>query len=262
MKNAEIEDVELENVTEYFQMMLDLGWKRNSIIRKSTALRELFKFLGKQNYRVLSWELIPIPEREYVKPRIADHGDYLKMVRAFTGDDRRTLRNLALSMLLWDSMCRIGEILSLNIDDIDTSEKRGVVKTEKSRGVRPMREIFWSKETNDALIEWIEKREYYRYRFDLFDDKALFIGLSGQKRGIRMHPNSVREIFRLACKRAGVEYINPHSMRHAGGMELATKGANNSVISSILGHSSLLASFVYTRIKDKQLHRQWDKYRS
>lgn len=259
-RNPDIEDIEVDDITEYFQAMIDLGWKKNSTLRKATALRELFKFLGKQNYRVLNWELIPIGEREYTLPKVASKEDFKIMLEMFDKDTRIDLRNRALALLLWDSMGRIGEVLSLNTEDINLNESRAIMKTEKNRGTRPVREIFWTEETNEALTKWIEKRKYYEEKYEL-NNPALFIGLDGRKVGERIHPNSVREIFRKNCEKAGIPYINPHSIRHAGGIDLAMNGANNSTISSLLGHTSLLSSFVYTRLKDTGLKEQWKKFR-
>lgn len=67
--------------------------------------------------------------------------------------------------------------------------------------------------------------------------------------------------FCLYMRNPEIETINAHSYRHRFGLELAKQGANNSVISNLLGHASLTSSFRYTMMRDNQLAEEYQKYR-
>jgi site-specific recombinase XerD len=100
----------------------------------------------------------------------------------------------------------------------------------------------------------------------LDEPEALFIGVKGGfhgqgARGKRLAICAAGEVFREYSNKAGLpQYLNAHSFRHHLGHELAKKGANNSVISSILGHSSLQSSYRYTALFDKELQLEYKKF--
>ena len=255
--DEQVGSVSIESIMKFLENTLSVGWDRNTVRRKSVALRQFFRFCELRKIpHSFDYRLIPVPELEYRAPRATDWATYKKLLDTFQGDDRRTIRNRAMARIFWDSMARIGEVLSINVDDLDFDRRCAVIKTEKSRGRKPVRQIFWPKdndETQNALKEWVEKRKEYS-SWGNFDDKALFISLSGEKRGQRLHPNGVRTVFREHSQQAGiVPHINPHAMRHAGGIEMALGGVNNSTISSILGHANINSSFIYTRLTDNVL---------
>jgi site-specific recombinase XerD len=60
---------------------------------------------------------------------------------------------------------------------------------------------------------------------------------------------------------AGLPYIfNSHSLRHKFGHDLARKGANNTVISSLLGHANLQSSYRYTELFGSEIDEQYAKF--
>jgi len=261
MKNPHIEEVKLEDVTEYFNLMGQLGWKWNGFITKSMALRKFYQFYGKQGHDVLSYELIPIPRREYNPPRVATEEEYRKLLSVIPDDsnDPRHIRNLAIVNMLWDTGARVGELVSLNIEDANLDGMKAVVKTEKSRGMKPFREIFWSENTNQNLHCWIEKRDELAQRTKFRDPDALFIGACRWQLGKRLTNGAVSIFLRHYSTKAEILTLNAHSFRHHMGHELAKKGANNSVISNILGHSSLTSSYLYTMMNNQELEREYRK---
>ena len=61
-------------------------------------------------------------------------------------------------MLFWDSGMRLGELISLNLSDLDFVKMRACIQTEKAKSVTPIRMVMWTEETNKALKEWVEKK--------------------------------------------------------------------------------------------------------
>jgi site-specific recombinase XerD len=117
--------------------------------------------------------------------------------------------------------------------------------------MRPVRSVFWYDECNDALKAWIEERDKFLRTRGATND-ALFV-ISHRDKGVaRIGPSAVGIAFRKASWVAGIAILNPHSLRHRKGHMLAKTGANNSIISGVLGHSSLASSYIYTMMNDSQ----------
>lgn len=259
MKDPHIEDIRIEDITGYFDLMKKLGWKWNGFLTKSIALRKFFQFYSMQKYDVLNWNLIPIPRREYNPPRVATEIEYEKLLNIIPQNtkDHRHIRNRAIINMLWDTGARIGELLSLNVDDIDLEKMSAVIKTEKSQGIKPFRQIFWFHKTNESLQNWIDRRNQLQAKRILRDPEALFIGCLRWQIGKRLSNSGVSTFLARYSDRAGMPVVNAHSFRHHLGLELAKRGANNSVISNILGHSSLMSSYRYTMMNNNDLETQY-----
>jgi site-specific recombinase XerD len=256
MRNPYIEDIKDDHVISYFNEMINLGWKQNALMPKSIAIRKFFEYCSNKGYAVIRHELIPIPQRTFVMPRVAQKEEYDKAMNALPSDstDSRVIRNRAIINLLYDTGARVGEIVSLNIDDMDFVNRIAVIKTEKSKGISPVRRIFWEKETNDDLLRWINARERITEKIPFKDPKALFVGVRNWQTGKRLTNSAVSIFMRHLSRELDLQCVlNPHSFRHMKGNDLSRMGANNSTISQILGHSSLASSYIYTMMSGKTL---------
>ncbi len=268
VRNCDIERVRLEDVTSWFSLLNDLQWQHNSFITKAQALRKFFEFYKMQGYLVLEPNLIPLPSKEYNIPRVASEENYRKLLSAFPvkTNDPRHIRNRAIVMLLWDTGARNSEILALDVNDMDTEKMHAVIKTEKSKGRRPFREIFWTEETNKALLAWITKREFLKKTKMQHMDECLFpsicssagLNLSGR----RLTNKGVAEFLRRYSNRAGIPYINAHSFRHHMGHDIISQGGSAADVMNILGHATLASSSIYTMMTGKELENRYNIFKN
>lgn len=263
MRDPEIECVRIEDITEYFDLMAKLGWKWNGFLTKSIALRKFFEFFNRTGYEVMNYHLIPIPRREYNPPRVATEEEYQKLLRVIPEktEDHRHIRNLALVNMLWDTGARIGEILSLNIESLNLDKCQAVIKTEKTQGMKPFRQIFWQVKTNENLQRWLKRRAMLAARHNFQDPNAVFVGSARWQLGKRLSNGAVATTLKRYSVKAKIEpLLNAHSFRHRFGISLAKKGANNSVISNLMGHSSLMSSYRYTMLAGVELEEEYRKF--
>jgi len=146
-------------------------------------------------------------------------------------------------------------VVALNVGDVDQKGRAIVIKTEKSRGMRPFRKIPYGSESAVSLRKWMKKRADIAKTRNLPQPEALFIGLKGGRgiAGKRLAMCAAGEIFRKYSNKAGLPYVNAHSLRHHFGTDMAKRGFNNSLISEALGHSQLSSSFQYTQIQNEDL---------
>lgn len=262
LRNPDIEDVTLDNVVEYLKWAEAAGYKPNTREKYALAIYELVRFFEKQGLPVIKSDLIPIPKKEYSLPRVSKEEDFIKLMESIPADSDAYyhVRNRAVLWLLHDSGCRLGEIAGINASNLDLKDHSVIIRSEKQRDMMPFRKIFWyNKPATEAIERWARKREELFQKTAIEDKEAFFISVNGGvcangSTGRRVDIEALGEMIRKQSRKAGLSYtLNAHSQRHALGRRLAERGANNSIISGVLGHKSLDSSRVYTILHGKDL---------
>lgn len=221
---------------------------------------------GLSGLKVIDHRMIPSPQKQFIEPQVLTEEQYRKIVSVIPVGRLYGARDLAQISLLHDTGMRVGELLSLNTQDIDVETKhvtrngavlyRGTVRTEKMRSKLPFRQVFWLEEANRNLKNWLHIREILlkRHSQRSFDTSALFLGATANGLGRRPRPAAVCNAVRRYAAKAGIkERIHPHMFRHAFARSRVLGGANTSAIASLLGHANIESSGIYTRLYGKQL---------
>lgn len=76
----------------------------------------------------------------------------------------------------------------------------------------------------------------------------------------RLSPAAVRAIMGYACKRAGLDRVGAHRLRHTLATEMLRAGASLPEVGQVLRHRSQLATSVYAKVDDNALRvlaRRW-----
>ncbi len=267
MQNPELSNIEFSHVLWYLNQLEQLGWKPNGINLVGLALKKFFEFCQLRKYPVTFNEnLIPLKEKTFNIPRVTGIETFKKLLEQIPikTNDPHHIRNRAVLLLLWDTGVRTGELMSLDISDLDLNNRTALIKTEKSRGRRPVRQIFWTPETHEHIVNWINKLEELKKKFNFADDEALFVSISKSSRqpirGCRMSTRGVAEIMRVLSNQAGLPAVaNAHGIRHSMGRDAIKTLRSNSGVSNILGHSNIESSYVYTMLFGDDLKEQWQE---
>lgn len=263
VRDCEVEAICLDEILGYFSMLRNLGWTEKAFVGEASALRTFFDFYLRQGYRVVDPQLIPMPKVIMNIPRSATEEQYQKILSVIPrdGTDPRHVRNLSIVNMLWDTGARIGEIKALDIATLDLNRMRAVIKTEKSRGTRPLREIFWTKETNKNIMQWIERKKKLARQMKYADPEALFINIASNS-GARLSPRAITDAFASYSRKAGINpYLNPHSFRHHMGHDIIKKGGSNADVMNILGHAKIESTMIYTMMADRELEARYRKFK-
>lgn len=271
MGDPDVDQIQIHHVLHYMKEMERLGWKRNGINIVALALRTFFEFYNLRGYNCLNESLIPLPKKEFNIPRVANEEDFKKLVKSIPKDSNpNNIRNLALVHMVWDTWARSGEIISLDDDELKFNKDLSgcaLIKTEKSRGRRPVREIFWTATTGKYLKAWLKKKSEIQSLMTFDDPAAVFISIRkcGQYdvSGKRMTNRGVCEVFRMISNRAGLPSIfNAHSARHYGGRKIIKEGGASADVTNILGHSNLESSQFYTMMWGNDLRERWNVFQN
>lgn len=139
--------------------------------------------------------------------------------------------------LLFSTGIRIGELVALDVGDVDLAAKRIRVTGRGTRG----RDI---EITFDILL--VSLAEYLALRAERnVATEALFVGRSGT----RLTIYSIENIFKKYVRSADIKrHVTPHALRHTMASMLINNGADIRAVQEVLGHASILSTQVYTRL--------------
>jgi integrase/recombinase XerC len=156
-------------------------------------------------------------------------------------------RDLAIFELLYGCGLRISELVGLNLEDFDFSERwvrvRGKGKKE--------RQVPYAGKASDALDRYLELRKPATG-----GERAIFLN----HRGGRLTDRGARGIVKFYARMiTGDSSIHPHSLRHAYATHLLSDGADLRAIQELLGHARLSTTQKYTQVSVADLMAVYDK---
>lgn len=221
------------------------------------ALRSYLKFCSKRNIKTLSPEKVALAKvrRKQVSFLSTDELEAL-----FAQPDVNTkigLRDRTILELLFSGGLRVSELVSLDIAHVSTKRREFTIRG-KGQKDRP---IFMS----NSAADWIER--YLKERTD--SSPALFIRYGGSKEQdtsgdyLRLTPRSIQRIISRYAKLAGItKKVSPHTLRHSFATDLLMNGADIRSVQTMLGHSDISTTQIYTHITDphlKEVHKKFHK---
>lgn len=152
---------------------------------------------------------------------------------AAAGSGVRSIRDLALLLMLADTTCRAGGLLSINVRDVDM-ERRSVLVVEKGD---KLRRVHFTQITALAMTRWLDVRP--ECGFD-----ALFLALNNKEQAIApLTYAGLYEVLKRLARRTGIKgRFNPHSFRHAFGQKFLLSGGDLVSLSRLMGHTSIVTT--------------------
>ncbi|MGP1593740.1 MAG: tyrosine-type recombinase/integrase [Treponema sp.] len=161
-------------------------------------------------------------------------------------------RDAALFSLLYSTGCRVSELLSLTLADVEHGATAAIIS---GKG-RKERKVFFADFAQAAVQNYLPERMQLLDTVHHTDCKALFLN----KNGGSLTANGVRYIIRrYTALIPHSKKLTPHAFRHSFASMFVTRGADIRVVQELLGHSSIAATQRYTHITAAQLH---DIYRA
>jgi integrase/recombinase XerC len=227
------------------------GNKRSTIGRKLSSLRSFFKFLVREQVIAANpAQLLKTPKQEKLIPGVLSVDDAFRLMDSPEKDSSRHIRDKAILETLYSSGLRVGELVSLDVNDIDLDVAivRIMGKGKKERIV-PL-----GSKAVAALHIYLGERESWRKK-DV-EEKALFLN----NRGGRLTSRSIARIVEKYAGRSGLsKHVSPHSLRHSFATHLLDGGADLRGIQELLGHTSLSTTQKYTHVSIDRLMDVYDR---
>ena len=223
------------------------GRARSTIARRATAARMFTAWLLRTHRSAVdAGALLGTPRRSSPLPPSLRQDEVQALLDAATtaasSQGPVGLRDAAALELLYATGIRVGELVGLDVDDLDT--ERGLLRV-LGKGSK-QRSVPYGRPAHDAVVRWLTSGRPAFARAS--SGPALLLGM----RGGRWDPRGVR---RMVHERiAGIEGapdIGPHGLRHTAATHLLEGGADLRSVQEILGHASLATTQIYTHVSSE-----------
>jgi integrase/recombinase XerD len=234
------------------------GLAPRSIARTLVSVRRLHAWLLAAGIAPADpTEDIPAPRRARTLPAVLSFREVEALLAAPDPKTPRGLRDGAMLETLYATGLRVSELVGLRAHEVDLSAAfvRTLGKGSKERVV-PL---------SDAAVDRL-KLYLDRGRPALLRGRAAASGrraaargcdaLFVTNRGAGMTRQGFWEVLRRTARAAGVRRkLSPHTLRHSFATHLLQNGADLRVVQTLLGHSDIATTEIYTHVDAERLRR-------
>ena len=151
------------------------------------------------------------------------------------------LRDAAIVKLILFAGLRVGEIIQLRMSDVILDERKGRMVVREGKGTK-RREIPLNAKARKALLE------YLRMRPDVEEDE-IFLG----QRNEGVQSKTIQRAVHRFARKVGLKHVTPHTLRHSFAKALIDAGVSLEKVATLLGHSNLNTTRIYTTPGEEDL---------
>jgi integrase/recombinase XerD len=231
-------------IQDWLRALEERGTSARTAARHLSSLRGWLKFLRQEGLLETDPSaLVARPRLGRRLPRPLAVDQVLALIERAKSGSLRELRDRALLSLCYAAGLRVSELLNLHLGDLDLD--RGVVAAfgkGRKRRLVPMAEV-----TILHLVEYLERLRRERE----LDRKALVFP---SRRGAAYSRQMFWKLVKRCARQAGIdEHVHPHRLRHSFATHLLAGGADLRSVQSLLGHSDIATTQVYTLVSQDLL---------
>ncbi|MCU1288151.1 MAG: Site-specific recombinase XerD, partial [Acidobacteria bacterium] len=250
VKDIPVSEIDHLTIREWMANLHGLNKKKTSIARKLASLRTFFQFLIREGVQETNpAKLVATPKIERKLPNHLSMEDAVRFIETPNLETDLGKRDRAILEFLYATGVRVGELVNLNLKDIDFREKlvRVTGKRKKQR-ILPFGEpslqalMFYLNEARPIFLNNCPPAER--------DDQAVFLNYQGTRITTRSVGRMIDKYIKLC---ADIHDISPHSLRHSFATHLLDSGADLRDIQELLGHARLSTTQIYTHVSMEKL---------
>lgn len=241
-----------QGVLSYQLNLRERGYTDTTRARKMAAANSFFSFMKEENRikedpteGVVSTRVgrsLPKPITINQVRHLLEQPDKL--------DTPEAKRDKAILELLYASGMRVSEIVSLNLEDVDT--EGGFVRCFGKGSKERLIPIY--PQAGSCVRQYIKDTRPHLVRGD--KEKALFVN----HRGDRLTRQGLWQILKGYAKGAGLNgEVTPHTLRHSFATHMLNGGADLRSVQELLGHANISTTQVYTHLTDEHVRSTYEK---
>ncbi|MCH5171233.1 MAG: tyrosine recombinase XerC [Erysipelotrichales bacterium] len=227
---------------------------KRTIKRRLSALRSFYGFLETNQYiKYNPFLAINSPKPEISYPKVLYEDEIERLLKAnMERKDALQQRDQAIIELLYASGLRASELINLEISDIDFSNR--IVKVF-GKGSKE-RLVPFSPVAKEAMMKYLKNLRATLLMQSNSEElpTVFFLNNKGNKLTIR----GLEYILKQIEMKTGVFLdLHPHMLRHTFATHLLERGADLRTIQSMLGHSSISTTQVYTHVTTEAMKSEY-----
>lgn len=221
------------------------------------ALRGFLHYLSSRDISSLAPDKIILPKVTRKQVTFLYEDEIKRLLENIDTSNEQGLRDRAIIELLFTSGLRVSELVSLNRDQINTKRREFMVRG-KGQKDRP---IFMSETAANHIDIYLEMRSDSLPPLFLNYSRNTTTTNSGDFR--RLTTRSVQRLLNKYARLAGItKHVSPHTLRHSYATDLLMNGADIRSVQSMLGHSNISTTQIYTHVTDEHLREVFEKFHS
>lgn len=241
--NAKIRKITTEQIRNYladYQKINNCSRVTVDNVRRNVS--SFFSWLEEEDYILKSpmRRIHKIKTKKTVKEIISDEA--IERLR----DNCTCKRDLAIIDLLYSTGIRVGELVNLNIDDINFEDRECIVF---GKGNKERRVYF------DAKAK-LHLQNYIQSRTD--DNKALFVTLDAPHDRLKISGVEIR--IRNLGRSLNITKVHPHKFRRTMATRAIDKGMPIEQVQKILGHSQIDTTMQYAIVNQNNVKTSHQKF--
>lgn len=237
-RGVDLLEVTRQNVVDYVKELNQKGRSAATITRYLASIRLFYQYMESLGY----CEENPVQKIGHEKvqrklPQVLSVQEMDQLLSQLVCCDQKSCRDCALVMLMCITGLRVGELVALDVSDVDLDAATVRCRSEKGERLVDI----------SGGLEQIA-RYITSARTKLVDDPqetALLVNLNGE----RMTRQGVWKILKQYQDKAGIQReISPHLLRHSVAVHLLEQGLDVRQVQQQLGHRSQSATQIYTKL--------------
>ena len=251
-----VSEIDHLTIREWMSELHSENKKKTSIARKLASLRTFFQFLVREGVLETNpAKLVATPKIQRKLPDTLSMEDAVRFIETPDLNTDLGRRDRAILEFLYATGMRVGELVKLNLKDIDFREK--LVRVTGKR--KKQRILPFGEPALQALMYYLnEARPIFLNNCPPTqrDEDAVFLNYQGTRITTRSVGRMVDKYIKLC---ADINDISPHSLRHSFATHLLDSGADLRDIQELLGHARLSTTQIYTQVSMEKLIEVYDK---
>ena len=244
----QVEAVDLNLLGAWLAQLAEDGVSARSSARYLSAIRGMMRFLVREGTRREDPSaLVQRPKFGKRLPRPLTVDEVIALIEQPDTRSLRGLRDRALLSMAYAAGLRVSELLNLTPGDLDV--ERGVVAAfgkGRKRRLVPVGEV--------AIVHLKAYLVAWRAKHGDSPPKFIFAAPSGRPFTRQMFWRVVQKTARRA-NIAGA--VHPHRLRHSFATHLLTGGADLRTVQTLLGHSDIATTEVYTLVSSDAVQKAY-----
>lgn len=221
------------------------------------ALRGFLKYLSQRDIESLPPDKIVLPKVSRKQVTFLHYDEVERLIGGIDVNEEAGLRDRAIMELLFSSGLRVSELVNLNRDHVNTKRREFMVRG-KGQKDRP---VFISQVAADWVDRYLDERQDTLAPLFISYSKNVEANTSGDYR--RLTARSIQRMVNKYARLAGItKHVSPHTMRHSFATDLLMNGADLRSVQSMLGHSNISTTQIYTHVTDEHLREVYEKFHS
>jgi site-specific recombinase XerD len=219
------------------------------------ALRSFLRFCSKRGLSSLAPDHVELPRIARKQVSFLQPEELGRLFSQIKSDNLIGLRDQAIVALLYSSGLRVSELTKLDRNHVNLNRREFMVRGKGQKD----RLVFVDEGSASLIANYLNKRTdalqpmFVRYGGHEVLDQSGNFG--------RLTPRSIQRIISRYAKLAGItKHVSPHTLRHSFATDLLMNGADIRSVQTLLGHSSISTTQIYTHVTDPHLREVHSKF--